>query len=186
MKTRTFPPVMAAALCLLSLLACEKESPTTITVDLPDSVEFGKSVVYLNGELTEVYKPDFQLDTIYHLMNYIFIDSTISDVITVWGFAWLPIKEGNFELHTERLLYVKALVQFSQIVDGDLDGYDYELIDANEGFLNIEHLDTVKMEVKGRFRVKFKRTTKNGNGDLGLPEFLQFDGAFYDKVRLRW
>jgi hypothetical protein len=188
MKRRIFLPALAAALCLLSFLACEKEkNPTTIAVDLPDNVEFGKSVVYLNGEITEVYKPDFQLDTIYHLVNYIFIDSTSkANVITLFGFDWLPINEGNFILHTERELYIGAKTIFSQTVSEDLSGYDYELIDANEGFLNIEYLDTAKMEVKGRFRVKYKRTSKNGNGDLGLPEYLQFDGAFYDKLRLRW
>jgi hypothetical protein len=187
MKKRIPLPIWAAVLCLFCLLSCQKESPPTIEVNLPDNVEFGKSVVYLNGEITEIYKPDFQLDTIYHLLNYIFIDSTSRpNVVTLFGFDWLPIDEGDFKLHTQRELYIGAKTIFSQIVNEDLDGYEYELIDADEGFLNIEYLDTAKMEVKGRFRVKYKRESKNGNGDLGLPEYLQFDGAFYDKLRLRW
>lgn len=174
-----------ATFSLLLLCQCKKE-PETIIVNLPDDIEFGETIVYLNGEITEDYQPDFQLDTVYDLINYVFIDSTKANVFTLIAFDWLPIKEGNFQLHEERIPYIKALTSISQIVDEDLPGYEYQLIDADEGYINIEQLDTAKMEVRGRFRAKFKRTSKNGNDDLGLPENLQFDGVFYDKLRLRW
>lgn len=186
MKKTILTPALASAFALLSFLACEKENPATIKVELPDDIEFGKSVIYLNGEVVETYKPDFQLDTIYQLMNYVFLDTTKANISTLFAFDWLPINEGNFQLHEERIPYIKALTSISQTVNEDLPGYEYQLVDADEGFLNIEYLDTAKMEAKGRFRVKFKRTSQNGNDDLGLPEYLQFDGAFYDKVRLRW
>ncbi len=156
------------------LLKCHKD---TIEVDLPSEVELGETVVYFNGELTDMYKPDFRTDTIYEILSFGFVNNT-GDIINSFGFYWLPIAEGNFQLTTERIPQVKAISFFSQTIDEDLDGYDYKLIDAEEGFFNIEHLDTVKREVKGRFRAKFKRTSKNGNKNLGLPKFIQVDGVF--------
>jgi hypothetical protein len=67
-----------------------------------------------------------------------------------------------------------------QIINEDVIGYEYKLIDEEEGFFNIENLDTIKHEVKGRFRATFCRTSKNGNKDLGLPKILLFQGIFYD------
>ncbi len=165
---------------LVLFLQCQKDPPA---VNLPDDVALGESVIYLNGEIADGYEPDFRRDTIYHLLSFPFVKKE-GNITTVFGFDWLPINEGNFKLHTERILYIKAKTLFSQSIDEDTDGYDYKLIDADEGYFNIENLDTIKMEVKGRFKVKFKRTSKNGNGDLGLPKNLQYEGVFYENYRL--
>jgi hypothetical protein len=182
MKKRPLPiliPLLSAFLCIL-FLQCQKDPPA---VNLPDDVALGESVIYLNGEIADGYEPDFRRDTIYHLLSFPFV-KTETNIVTVFGFDWLPIEKGNFQLHSERILYIKALALFSQVVNEDLAGYEYELTDADEGYFNIEYLDTIKMEVKGRFKVKFKRTSKNGNGDLGLPKNLQYEGVFYENYRL--
>jgi hypothetical protein len=116
-------------------------------------------------------------------MNYIFSDS-FELVINAFGFAWLPLSTGNFELHNEDILYVKANTNFSQIIAEDLEGYSYKLEDPEEGFLEVQELDTIQKIAKGRFKAKFKRTSKNGNKDLGLPKILLFQGVFHDRYEV--
>ena len=158
-------------------LCCTKEP---IAIEIPDFVPFEKSEIYLNGELIPNYKPDLKYFQVDSVINYSFYDST-GIRVNVLGFAWLPLTIGTFDLHSDRILYIKALTQFSQIVGEDLKGYSYELIDANEGFLNITELDTLTRVVQGNFLAKFKRTSKNGNSDLGLPKYLLFQGVFNEK-----
>jgi hypothetical protein len=59
------------------------------------------------------------------------------------------------------------------------------LIEPERNFFEIEHLDTAKMEVSGRFRVKFERTSKNGNPDFDLPKVMLFQGVFHENYRIQ-
>ncbi len=162
---------------LLAIAGCEKDPPEAM---LPDEVELGESVVYLNGKEVD-YLPFLEFDTVNKVMNYVFAQSrNQGQLINSLGFGRLPYNTGEFELTTENILYVKARTSFHQTVDEDVEGYEYELTDADEGFINVEYLDTVKMEVKGRFKAKFCRTSKNGNKDLGLPKNIVLQGVFYE------
>jgi hypothetical protein len=160
---------------------CAKE-PTPFE-NLPSEVNLGESVIYLNGQLESNYRPDFKYIEINKIMNYGFYDS-VDLKINILGFGWLPLSSGDFELHEERILFVKALTNFDQVISEDLKGYSYKLIDADEGFFNVESLDTVQHIVKGRFQAKFKRTSKNGNRDLGLPKILLFQGVFHEQYEV--
>lgn len=165
-----------------TITGCKKDPPEAI---LPDDVEFGKSIIFLNGEEVD-YLPDFKNDTFNHLMNYPFVQTKDQGTTkNVFTFDWLPLSTGNFQLTTDNIPRVKAVTSFGQIIDVDTEGYKYKLVDEEEGFLNIESLDTIKMEVKGRFKAKFCRTSKNGQKDLGLPEILLFQGVFYDKYQFK-
>jgi hypothetical protein len=153
--------------------------------DLPEGVKLGKSVVYLNG-CKKDYEPDFIASKVSKYMNFAFVEyHKDKDIENLFGFGLLPIQTGEFELHTEHTLYIGALTSFSQTVDEDLIGYEYELVHPEEGFFNIEALDTVKREVKGRFRAEFRRTTKNGYKNLGLPESLLFQGVFNERYEVK-
>ncbi len=159
--------------------SCHKDGEA----DLPDEVKLGKSVVYLNGSKKD-YEPDFMVSKVNNIFNYAFVHQH-DDIVNLLGFGWLPIQPGDFELHTEYIPLIKALTSFNQTVDEDLNGYEYELENPEEGYFNVEALDTVKLEVKGRFRVQFRRTTKNGYKNLGLPETLLFQGVFNEKYKVR-
>lgn len=63
----------------------------------------------------------------------------------------------------------------------DLKGYSYELIDEENGFFNIETLDLNNKIISGRFQVNFRRTSKNGNSNLGLPKKIAFQGIFHEQ-----
>lgn len=162
-----------------SHLTCHKD---TLQVELPAEVALGSSVVYLNGELTTDYSAQISQDTFWRLMNVSFVKQS-DNYINSLNFAWLPTDTGRFELHTERIPYVKALTSFSQTVSDDLDGYEYKLVDPEDGFIIIERLDTINQEIKGRFRAKFKRTAKNGLRQSELTKWIQFDGVFYEKYQ---
>lgn len=170
------------AICLAA--SCDKDELDPPEAVLPDEIAFGESEVYLNGELKDGYQPAFKYIEVYKTMNYGFLERPQELLINSVGFSWLPLETGNFELHTERIPFIKAKTSFNQTIQEDLEGYSYELIDADEGFFNVEALDTVKHEVKGRFKAKFKRTSKNGNGDLGLPKVLLFQGVFYENYEV--
>ena len=162
---------------MLTIISCRKDPPEAT---LPDEVEFGHSVVFLNGEEVD-YLPEFGHDTFNQIMNYPFLQTkNQGNILNLLGFGRLPLRTGDFQLTTENILYIKARTSFSQTVSEDLEGYEYKLVDEDEGFLKIEALDTIKMEVKGRFKAKFKRTSKNGFDDGDLPKFLLFQGVFFD------
>lgn len=165
---------------LIALLSgCCKNSEA----DLPKEVNLGKSVVYLNG-CKEDYEPAFLYIKAYNILNFVFVERD-DDIVNTLGFSYLPIQTGNFELDTARIIHVAALTSFGQTVDYDLLGYEYALVNPEEGFFKVETLDTVKQEVSGHFKAKFKRTTKNGYDNLGLPENLTFEGVFYEKYVVR-
>jgi len=175
MKNYLIFTILATA--VLTSSGCEKDPPEAI---LSDEVEFGESVVYLNGEV-EDYVPDFQYDSTIHVMSYGFEQSLNQGQLTnLFGFGLLPLAIGDFKITSENKLFEQARASFHQTVSEDLDGYEYKLVDASEGFLNIEYLDSINMEVKGRFKAKFCRTSKNGNKDLGLPKNIVFQGVFYE------
>ncbi|MCU0346628.1 MAG: hypothetical protein MUC59_06780 [Saprospiraceae bacterium] len=170
-----------AIMSLLSVISCKKDPPEAM---LPEDVEFGESVVYLNGEEVD-YVPAFNHDTINYLLNFGFIQSkNQGQLVNSFSFDWLPLLEGEYELITERIPRINALTFFSQTLSEDLDGYEYKLMDANEGFFVIEHLDTINMEVKGRFKAKFCRTKKNG-ADGDLPKNIVVQGFFYENYVFR-
>lgn len=166
------------ALAIGAITSCQKDPPEVI---LPEEVELGASVVYLNGEKEATYLALVAYDTINRVMNYGFEESlNQGQLVNSLGFGRLPYSIGEFSLTTENILHTKARTSFHQTVSEDLDGFDYKLIDADEGFFNVEYLDTINLEVKGRFKAKFKRTAKNGfDGDL--PKYLTFQGVFYEK-----
>jgi hypothetical protein len=165
------------------LEACVKEPPEA--QNLPESVELGKSVVFLNGEIAPGYEASFIYLSSYKTMSYVFVDS-FDLIVNVFGFDWLPLSTGNFDLHDEDVLYIKANTGFSQAISEDFEGYSYKLEDPEEGFLEVQELDTIQKIAKGRFKAKFKRTSKNGNEDLGidLPKILLFQGVFHDRYEV--
>jgi len=166
----------------LAFLGCEKDPPEAM---LPEDVEFGESVVYLNGEV-EDYLPDFQYDSVIHIMTYGFgLTKNQGQLANNLGFGLLPLAEGDFEITTKDAPFEKAFTSFHQTVSEDLDGYEYKLVDASEGFFNVEYLDTINMEAKGQFKAKFCRTSKNGNKDLGLPKHIVFQGVFYENYTFK-
>lgn len=168
---------MLFATSLAAFTSCEKDPPEAM---LPEEVKLGESVVYLNGDIDD-YLPDFQYDSTIHVMSYGFEQSrNQGQLANLFGFGLLPLATGNFKITSENKLFEQARASFHQTVSEDLDGYEYKLVDASEGFFNVEYLDTINMEVKGRFKAKFCRTSKNGNKDLGLPKHIVFQGVFYE------
>lgn len=165
---------------ILTMLLCSCAKEPTPFKDLPNEVNLGASVVYLNGNLASNYKTEFKYIEINKIMSYGFFDSA-DQVTNILGFDWLPLETGNFELHEDRILFIKALTNFNQVISEDLEGYSYKLIDAEDGFFEVSSIDTVQQIVKGRFEAKFKRTSKNGNKDLGLPKILLFQGVFHER-----
>ncbi|MCF8246531.1 MAG: hypothetical protein K9J37_15370 [Saprospiraceae bacterium] len=170
------------ALAIVVITSCQKDPKEAI---LPEEVEFGESVIYLNGELAD-YLPVFNHDTINYLLNFPLVETkNQGQLVNSLSFDWLPLREGEYKLITKREPRVNALTDFSQTVAEDLSGYEYELMDADEGFFNIEYLDSINMEVKGRFKAKFCRTKKNGTKDGDLPKNIVFQGVFYEKYTYR-
>ncbi len=167
---------------ILAALGCKKEPVEAV---LPNEVKLGASIVYLNSIEVD-YIPDFQYDSINRVMSYGFVQTRNQGQIeNLFGFGLLPYKTGEFELTDENIVYVKARASFGQTIGDDSEGYEYKLIDADEGFFHVEYLDTVNLEVKGRFKAKFCRTSKNGNRDLDLPKNLLFQGVFYENYVIK-
>ncbi len=159
--------------------------PQWAEVALPDSVSLGGTLVFLNGSEAD-YKPILAYKKIYGLMGYRF-QSIKGDIWNHFGFGNFPQKAGFYGLHSinQQIFPDKAHASFWQIVEEDLEGYSYKLEESVEGFIHVEHLDSINQVVRGRFKVAFCRTSKNGYDDLGLPEHLLFQGVFHEKYEVQ-
>jgi hypothetical protein len=165
---------------IIHLIACDKEPKFPADLDLSNSVELGKSEVYLNNIL-EDYKPRFFEDTVNNQFLITFVFEPDFSVTNALGFGALRVKEGNYILHTDRVLYKGAKTTFSQVINNEFVGWEFELILPNDGYFNIKSLDTVNQTIAGDFKAFFEVSNKNGHGDTKLPEKIKFQGVFNDK-----
>ncbi|HMQ48258.1 MAG TPA: hypothetical protein PKA00_14935 [Saprospiraceae bacterium] len=162
-----------------SFLGCEK--PESPDIDLPSSIEFGNSVLFLNGENETGFVPSFFIDTINDQFLFHFSKEENS-VLNSFGFSLLPVQEGSYILHEERTLHLGAKASFSQLIAEDIAGWEYSLDNPEDRFFEIKTLDFLQERVLIRFRVKFKLDSKNGvsNSTSGLPQNIKLEGVFYE------
>ena len=149
---------------------------------LPESVELGQSVIFMNAEKTEVFKPRIKKSGVFDHINFQFAEFR-NDSLTqnTFSFLWIPVRTGEYALTTDNSgPKGNALCSFGQRIDDDLPGYEYKLVDAHDGYFHLETLDTVNQIVSGRFRAKFKRTDRNGNRNMGLDKHIIFEGVFHE------
>lgn len=184
MKKALFLTAVMVVFSLL-ILCCHKDP----VVDLPEEVNLGESITYLNGKVFDS-KPDLyyrQFDQLFFAaFGQIKDNPEVGQLYNTLAFSLLPLRQGDYALITERNLGVAAYPGFEQIFAEDLSGYTYEVQDKEEGYFNITYLDTVAQVIKGRFKVKFCRTSKNGvKEDLEMPKHLVFEGVFHEKYTIR-
>lgn len=173
MRNITFLFIYAS---LLFISSCQKEP----FVELPETIELGETIVFLNGEEFN-HTIEFQYISAYDAMYYSFLES-IENQKRGLGFGVVPDTMGNFTLYEggDPVLGKGSYTSFSHTINEDLEGYTYKLVNAENGFLEVTSLDTVAHTVAGRFKAEFKRTKKNGNGNLDLPKRLFFEGVFHE------
>gem|GEM_PF-1371597 len=147
-------------------------------LDLPNNLELGQSEVYLNNSLEE-YPPLIFEDTINDQLQAIFRFTPDFSVSNSLSFSFLPVSEGNYILHREAILYKGALTLFTQTVNSESAGWQYEAVMFDEGYFNIIELDTINQTIKGEFKAFFEVTEKNGFRDTKLPEKMKFQGIFH-------
>ncbi|MBN8681532.1 MAG: hypothetical protein J0L99_02725 [Chitinophagales bacterium] len=176
MKNYTLP--LLAAFLMLLFTQCHKY-PDAI---LPESVELGQSVIFMNAEKTEVFKPRIRRLRLSDFLDFQFAeyrnDSLIQNTVS---FYWIPLQISEYALTANNSGPTgDALCSFGQRIDDDLPAYEYKLVDAQDGYFHLETLDTVNQIVSGRFRAKFKRTDRNGNRNMGLDKHIIFEGVFHE------
>lgn len=163
---------------LIFLFGC---SETNIPdIELPEKVNLGETKVYLNGQL-EDYKPKFFEDTVNHQLLLTFKFEPDFSVSNSLGFSALPIKSGNYILHEERILFKGAKSSFNQTVESEYDGWQYKLVRPEEGYFDIEELDTINQTIQGKFKAYFEVKEKNGYPNMKLPEKAKFEGVYHEK-----
>lgn len=163
----------------MSCISCGKDPVLEQELQLPDTVSLGASEVYLNNNL-EDYSPRFFEDTVNHQMILTFVFNPDFSVLNALGFGALALEEGQNILHKDRVLYKGAHTTFHQIINGHNEGWEFELIRKEEGFLTISRLDTINQTVAGSFKAYFEVVEKNGYEDTKLPEMVTFQGVFHD------
>ena len=168
-------------LCILFVLgACHKEPQ----IELPETVDFEQTEVYLNGDLIN-YTIEFQYISVYDAMYYSFSEQVENQIRGV-GFSLVPYQIGDFDLNEDDdpSLGKGAYTSFSHTINEDLEGYTYKLVNEEDGFFEVTRLDTVNHIVEGRFKAEFKRTKKNGNLGLDLEKRLFFEGVFHEEYEV--
>lgn len=164
-----------------NMISCTK--PDTPDINLPVSVELGQSQFYINGELKD-YDHLFIYDTINKQMGFVFRHDDISkNSKTQLSFSFLPYSEGKYILHRERILYKGAFTGFNQLIAEDLKGWSFELDRPEDGYFEIIKIDKLNKTVLIKFKAMFKVSSKNGNGDTGLPENIKFEGIFNESYQ---
>jgi len=170
---RTF---FICSLFVLFLYSCGDQEIADIKI--LDSVELGKTEVFLNGDSYENFSDIFH-DTINEQLLFIFRqgDQTLLNSLS---FSFLPVSEGEYIVHNTFELYLGAQCYFGQTVDSEFDGWIYKLINADGGFFEISRLDQENAIIEGTFKVEFEVESKNGFGDTGLPDRVKFQGVFHE------
>jgi hypothetical protein len=177
--------ILSVLLCLIVLVGCKKDP----VVNLPNQVDLGQSVVYLNGDLFDSEPILYQ--TKLNKLFYCVFDQKINnddvgELINRLGFSLLPLKVGTYNTTTDRAEGVAAFTSFGQSFAEDLTGYNYKLEDPEDGYFTITSIDTMEQIVTGKFRAEFCRTSKNGiKEDLKMPKHLVFEGIFHEKYEVR-
>lgn len=167
-------------------LACNNNLDDFL-VELPLSIDLGKSEIYLNGELS-------------NFETFIFVNevSARPNVLYAFGqgegmthayavsFGQVPLIANEFRIIDKNQVKefgVSTETNFFHTYQRDLDGYDYEPIRLEEGYLNIEVFDTTARVAQGNFLAFFKRTARNGvrDDELNLPKRIVVQGVFHEK-----
>ena len=164
---------------VFSFTACEKEN-TPVEVTLPEEVAFGTSEVYLNGTHMPAYQNQFSYNSGSKNNGFSFYEDLRPGFSNSVSFGWMPLREGRYPIGKPGVLHEIATANFSQVINEDEFGYKYTLIEPENGYFHITHLDTINKEVKGHFKAKFRRAKKNGYKDGNLPKILLYQGIFYD------
>ncbi|MFT6338839.1 MAG: hypothetical protein ACJATI_005618 [Halioglobus sp.] len=164
---------------IVALMSCNKEPSFVTDLELPEVVDLGKSEVYLNN-IIEDYNPRFFEDTVNNQLLLTFVFEPDFSVTNSLGFGALAVNENENILHTDRILYKGAKTTFHQIINGEFDGWQFDLVNPEDGHFNITKLDTVNQTVQGNFKAFFEVSDKNGYDDTKLPERVKFQGVFND------
>lgn len=177
--------IIISCCCIFFLSSCFKD----YNVEVMDTVQIGESVVYLNGEESD-YEPIITHASIDNVIHYSFrpTSNLLPGESRRVSFSLLPLKIDNFILCESRNdCEGGALIGFNHLIGGDLDGFTYKLVNEEDGYFEVTKLDTLQRTVQGHFKVQFKRSTKNGNGDIvkDLPKRLTFEGVFHEEYEVR-
>jgi hypothetical protein len=146
-------------------------------VKFPDNIQLGESEVYLNGEKVD-YTPIIFFDSINNQLQAGFRFKPDFSVSNTLAFDFLPLKNGEYILHEDRVLFKGAKTSFTQIVNSEFDGWEFKLVQADKGTFNITSLDSLNLTIEGYFKAYFEVTNKNGFSDTKLPEKIKFEGKF--------
>ena len=172
--------IILSVLSAFTILSC---SPDTIEIpitELPESVEMGTYTLYLNGGVMDDYEFRTYHDTVNNQMGFVFIKrSSDQSYRNILNFTFLPLKNGNYIIHRTRELYLGAYSTFGQL-NFEASGWEYELLDPENGFFEISSIDKEEQIIQGKFRVWFKLKDKHGFRDTGLPETILFEGVFHE------
>lgn len=180
MKAKMNPRTYLMLLIGILVFSCSKsEFPTEAEID--PNIGLGETKIYLNGKVQINFEPDFLFIPLHDYIRFGFKDEVEDWLWNILGFSGLKLQTGRFELVDKGPIHNGAITSFVQVYQEDLEGYSYKLINQQDGYFEIESLDTIKQEVKGSFKAIFERTSKNGHSDLRLPKILLFQGVFYEK-----
>jgi len=172
--------IMFSVFVAFSILNC---SPDTIEIpitELPESVEMGTSILYLNGEVVDDYEFRTFHDTVNNHIGFVFTkESTEPSYRNNLQFVFLPLENGNYIIHRTRDLNVGAFSTFRQS-NFEESGWEYELLKPENGFFEISAIDTIEQIVQGKFRSRYKLKDKHGFKDTGLPGMILFEGIFHE------
>jgi len=167
------------ALLLTGVYSCGDEPIAPADIDLSLTVDFGDSQVFMNGEPSD-FEVQFFHDTINQQLLLDFVSFPTSSIENSLEFAYLPVSTGAYNVHEERVLYKGALTSFYQTINSESDGWRYRLINAEDGYFNIQKLDTVSQTIQGNFKVQFEVDEKNNFDGPKLPQNIKFEGSYYD------
>ena len=171
--------IILSLLLTLSMVGCSPELIEIPITELPESVEVGTSTLYLNGEIVD-YNFRTYHDTTNNQMAFSYHKQISNDGFrNILQMVFLPVKEGTYSIHRIRELFLGAYTTFRQSAS-EQSGWEYELLDPENGFFEISSIDKEEQIVQGKFRVWFKLKDKHGFKDTGLPETILFEGIFHE------
>jgi len=161
------------------------------TVDFPEEISLGTSLVYINGE-----ERNFENSSWYfkfmdgrEVLSISFGESINGSefIHQVAGSIFYPQENSDLTIIDYKTAEPDFVnVFFSQTYDEDLDGWEYKYCETNEDYFKLDTYDTTNHIISGSAQLRFKRVKKHGAPDgADLEKTLLIEIRFHDYYEVK-
>ncbi len=161
------------------------------TVDFPEEISLGTTLVYINGEERNFENNSWYFkfmdgrEVLSISFGEIFNGGEFTHQVT--GSIHYPQENSDLAIIDYKTTEPDFVnVFFSQVYGEDSDGWEYKYCETNEDYFKLDTYDTTKQIISGSAQLRFKRVKKHGvPDDADLEKTLMVEIRFHDYYEVK-